>query len=154
MYWFETSWLFLNIKTKNVTHCLRCLLASYLLPSWPLEKRREFWKWSYDLPDVQKKGGIKRMIQYLLYCSFVMEPRLSISGFFENWDQYVCAKYKAISERYQGAEKYILTSWSWAVPSSGKIELATHLLKAKLAEFLAVYNIHWLSRIAFSIKWI
>ena len=27
------------------------------------------------------------------------------------------------------------TSWNWAVPSSGKIELATHLLEAKLAEF-------------------
>ena len=38
------------------------------------------------------------------------------------------------------------------MPSSGKIELATHLLEAKLAEFLAVYYIHWLSRIAVSIK--
>ena len=38
------------------------------------------------------------------------------------------------------------------MPSSGKIELATQLLEAKLAEFLAVYNIQWLSRIAVSIK--
>ena len=38
------------------------------------------------------------------------------------------------------------------MPSSGKIELATHLLKAKVTEFLAVYYIHWLSRIAVSIK--
>ena len=48
----------------------------------------------------------------------------------------------------------MITSWSWAVPSSGKIELATHLLKAKVTELLAVYYIHWLSRIAVSIKWI
>ena len=34
------------------------------------------------------------------------------------------------------------------MPSSGKIELDTHLLEAKLAEFLAVYYIHWHSRLA------
>ena len=38
------------------------------------------------------------------------------------------------------------------MPSSGKIELATHLLEAKLAEFSAVDYIHLLSMIAVSIK--
>ena len=47
------------------------------------------------------------MIHCLLYCSFVMEPRLSISDLFENRYLYVCAKYKTISDRYQGADKYI-----------------------------------------------
>ena len=34
------------------------------------------------------------------------------------------------------------------MPSSGKIELATHLLEAKLAELLAVYYINRFSMIA------
>ena len=35
MYYFETSWLFINIKTQIYSHYLRCLLASYLLPNIP-----------------------------------------------------------------------------------------------------------------------
>ena len=46
------------------------------------------------------------MLQRMLYCSFDMDPRIIISYLFENWNPYVCCKYKTISERYQGVEKY------------------------------------------------
>ena len=45
------------------------------------------------------------MLQCLLYCSVVGEFKIFILNSFENWDPYVRAKYKTISERHQGAEK-------------------------------------------------
>ena len=44
MYWFETSWLFLNIKNKEFSHHFRCLLAPYLLPPSSLAS----WKRRYS----------------------------------------------------------------------------------------------------------
>ena len=38
MYWFETSWLFINIKNQKNSNCSRCLIASFLLPSWAPKK--------------------------------------------------------------------------------------------------------------------
>ena len=58
------------------------------------------------------------MLQCLFYSSFNMEPRLSILDSFENLDPYVHAKYKTISERYHGAEKYIFYYWMCVFISS------------------------------------
>ena len=44
------------------------------------------------------------MFQSLLCCSFDMEPRILICNSFENWHLYVRARYKRISEWYQGSE--------------------------------------------------
>ena len=60
---------------------------------------------------VSEKKGDQRMIQCLVYCSFNMGPRLSISDLFKNLDPYVCVKYKTISERYQEAEPQLKLSW-------------------------------------------
>ena len=47
------------------------------------------------------------MLQCLLYYSFDIEPKKLVHDSFENWDPYIHSKYTKISERYQGAEKYI-----------------------------------------------
>ena len=47
------------------------------------------------------------MLRCLRYCSFYIEPRIFISNSYENWDQYVCAKYRTVSESYQEAKKLI-----------------------------------------------
>ena len=54
------------------------------------------------------------MSQCLLYCTVDVEFRIFIPDLFENLDPNVCAKYKTISERYQGAEKIFFQIFDWA----------------------------------------
>ena len=46
------------------------------------------------------------MLQCLLYCSVDVEFKIFSTNSFENWDLYVRAKNRAISEWYQGAENF------------------------------------------------
>ena len=45
------------------------------------------------------------MLQFLLSYTVDVEFRIFIPNSFKNWDPYVRAKYRPISEQYQGAEK-------------------------------------------------
>ena len=60
----------------------------------------------FEYTGSQKKGGLANAAVFALLLIDI-EPRIFISNILENWNPYVCAKYRTISEQYQEAEKWI-----------------------------------------------
>ena len=65
------------------------------------------------------------MLKCLTYSEFDVELRIFIPNSFETWDPYVHAKYRTLSERYQGAEKEIFQI-SNLTSTTGKIPVVFH----------------------------
>ena len=94
---------------------LKCFTNNFFLTQFLFNKKfvvpKTYWSHLFFIyrASPQKKGD-QWVLQFMLYCSFDMEPRIFIFNSMDNWNPYVRCKYKTIYERYQGAKKYIFSS--------------------------------------------
>ena len=74
-----------------------------------------------------------------------MEPRIFIYNLFESWDPYVRSKYNTISERYQGAEKYMFYYRKRLFITFNSTVVNPHVILNMFQLYAYIFTLHFFS---------